>query len=374
MCKPTFRSFFLSFKTHLIMSLLLLWSSGCSNNDPSFSLTSVEQSLQQGVTVSYTSKVDVLWVIDNSGSMKASQEDLANNFNSFISNFTQKDLDFQMAVTSTDAYQSNSKYSFSPTSEYSLLKTGDGKVTDSGFSIINPSTNNLEDVFLTNIKLGTSGNADERAFSSIEETLKNTANQDLFRKDSFLAIIIVSDEDDYSRPYKANREFGKNLYGTDRHLSFLDEFTGSTADERKYSVSSIHILTGDNNCLQKQRDAQPGEQGQRYGARYENLVSQTQGKNISLCSDFSQSLDILSKEIIESTLVTSFVLERKPLVDTISVVVNGNIVAKSVDGSDGWEYVLTDDGKNLINFIGEDAAPPAGAKIDISFSPETFKD
>src|SRR5688500_10837964 len=50
------------------------------------------------------SKVDVLWVIDNSGSMAEEQENLARNFQSFIELFTRGAVDYRIAVTTTDVF------------------------------------------------------------------------------------------------------------------------------------------------------------------------------------------------------------------------------------------------------------------------------
>lgn len=55
------------------------------------------------------SKVDILWVVDNSGSMKNEQEALANNFEIFINDFIDRNLDFNMAVTTTGKIIGNSK-------------------------------------------------------------------------------------------------------------------------------------------------------------------------------------------------------------------------------------------------------------------------
>ena len=59
-------------------------------------------------------KVDILWVVDNSGSMEDSQENLARNFNSFINRFVDENtdqlVDFQMAIITTDLLQEDGKF------------------------------------------------------------------------------------------------------------------------------------------------------------------------------------------------------------------------------------------------------------------------
>ena len=47
-------------------------------------------------------KVDVLWVVDDSGSMGGEQDKLAADFAAFIADFVELGLDFQLAVVSTD--------------------------------------------------------------------------------------------------------------------------------------------------------------------------------------------------------------------------------------------------------------------------------
>src|SRR5690606_16535256 len=56
-------------------------------------------------------KVDILFVVDNSGSMSNDQNILAQSFGDFIKSFKARDVDYQIGVTSTDvtAY-GNGKY------------------------------------------------------------------------------------------------------------------------------------------------------------------------------------------------------------------------------------------------------------------------
>lgn len=51
-----------------------------------------------------SNKVDVLFVIDDSGSMKPIQDNLQANFAEFIQLFFEMDFDFRIAVVKTSAY------------------------------------------------------------------------------------------------------------------------------------------------------------------------------------------------------------------------------------------------------------------------------
>ena len=75
-----------------LLSLLTLLSA-CDKTDRSFSILAEQDSFKQSAT--YTPrKLDVLWIIDNSGSMRTSQSELTSNFSSFINRFKQKQYDF----------------------------------------------------------------------------------------------------------------------------------------------------------------------------------------------------------------------------------------------------------------------------------------
>ena len=167
----------------MMMSLGLM---GCGENTPTFSALADSKIFEQSGT-EVNVKIDVLWVIDNSGSMQTSQENLTNNFQSFINDFQVQGFDFQIGVTTTEAYREV----VSGVNGISDLRD------DSGIQIITPATANINDVFLQNALQGTSGSGDERAFSSFTAALGNTNNASFRRDDAFLAIIIVSDEDDF---------------------------------------------------------------------------------------------------------------------------------------------------------------------------------
>ena len=112
-------SLFKSLKLITAATIASLLFTGCGG-DPSFSLTSIDEKLDQDLQSAQISKIDILWVIDNSISMLKAQENLASNFESFITNFSDKSLDFQLAVASTDSYRNNRLYSkiYKPTNAH----------------------------------------------------------------------------------------------------------------------------------------------------------------------------------------------------------------------------------------------------------------
>lgn len=312
-------------------------------------------------------KVDILWVVDNSGSMASSQKNLTDHFQSFIEKFMQTNSDFHMAVTTTDAYLTpyDSLYA-----DYSKIRDG---VTNqdlnnhSGVFVMKKDTPNLNNVFLTNITQGIRGAGDERAFSSIEATLKDTRNAGFRRADAFLAVIIVSDEDDFSHNdlttglagyYFTENYSDPNMFSIQRYMDFLTNFTSAAGSGTNFSVNAITIF--DQACFDQLKG-----NGQKFSQRYGQLVTASSGKLISLCSDFSTSLQDLSRSILE--LSSEFSLARLPIESTIVVTVNGVVVPQGA--TNGWTYKSA---SNSIVFHGS-AIPQAGADVRINFDPAGVK-
>lgn len=329
----------------------------CEKHASSFSLLPDQTNyVQSGETVSR--KIDILWVIDNSGSMKSSQDNLAANFKSFITRLKSLNYDFHMAVTTTDTFMA--KWANKP----QLARVRDGSKTagHSGVFVMDQNTPDLEQVFITNITQGTAGYGDERAFSSFREALQSNLNADFRRQDAFLAVIIVSDEDDFSA------ETGSYLYQdydsplmhpiTD-YVTYLDSLTGNQGT-RNFNVSAIAAY--DQACLDKLNAEIPGR---ILGRRYAELVDATGGVKGSICDNFGDSLSVISDTIIE--LSSTFVLSRVPIEETIRVIVNGVSVPK--DESNGWSYNAAE---NSVTFHGS-AVPAQGSNIIIDFDPVTIK-
>lgn len=350
----------------LAATIASLAFTGCGS-DPSFSLTTISEKLDQDILTTQTSKIDVLWVVDNSISMEPAQKNLATNFKSFIKNFSEKDLDFQLAVASTDSYRNDERLSAIVKPRNARIRDGAWSTEKSGVYILKPTTPNLNKTFITNVNLGTVGFGDERAFSSIESVFKESFNNSFLRPDSFLAIVVVSDEDDYSYDgigqWKLIKGEKPELYPASRVVDYLDNRTGLINGQRRYNVSSIHIKDGDEKCLTALKTSD-----QEYGKRYEDLVKATNGSIISLCSDFSKSLEQLSEDIISASLHDTFKIKRQPEPDSIQVKVNGQLVGKSINGSEGWNYSNPSENEFLIIFTAG-AIPPSGAKVDIDFIP-----
>jgi len=172
-----------------IVGSMLLFAS-CDKGGSNFSITSSSAQYEQASTY-VPRKLDVLFVVDNSGSMSSSQASLASNFPSFINFFKAKGYDFKIAVTTTDAYYGDQFVNQSCSlcnQEQTRFRSG----TNPKIYEIDKDTPNLENVFAANVNVGTSGSGDERAFSSFKAALNSTLNAGFHRSDAYLAIVMVS--------------------------------------------------------------------------------------------------------------------------------------------------------------------------------------
>lgn len=160
--------------------------------------------------------VDVLFVIDNSGSMAEEQASLALGIDSFVTTLATANggelPSIQIGVVSTNlgAGPFNISNCTGTGDNGDLLSAPNGKCTapDGAFisDLINPDssrqrnyTGDLADVFGCIAEIGIDGCGFEQPLESMRRALDNNANNAGFlRADALLAVVIVSDEDDCS--------------------------------------------------------------------------------------------------------------------------------------------------------------------------------
>ena len=130
-----------------------------------------------------TQKVDILWVIDNSGSMQEEQEDLARNFDVFIQDFIQREIDFKMAITTTDPRDNHNGNMIGNPDD---LTSAAAKADEAKF---------LND-FSNYVQVGINGYGRERGLSTSASFM--TKYPTFVRDDALLVVVYLSDEEDQS--------------------------------------------------------------------------------------------------------------------------------------------------------------------------------
>jgi hypothetical protein len=225
-------------------------------------------------------QVDILWVIDNSGSMAEEQQELASNFPEFIRFFLDSGLDWHIGVISTDTDGADK-----------------GKLQGAGgYRYLDPDTPNPNELFQQMATLGTDGSSDERgrraAYSALTDPLVSGYNAGFYRENASLHVIVISDENDSSGANPSRNEF----------INFLN---GIKLDPDAVTFSSI--VGPANGCA----TADPGTE-------YLAVTDAVGGIVESICvSDWAPVLEQLGLQA--SGLEREFPLSEVPVEDTLIV-------------------------------------------------------
>jgi len=271
--------------------------------------------------------VDILFVVDNSGSMQQEQQNLATNFGQFIQFTTALDIDYHIGVITTDTDE-------------------DGALVAPFISNIGSSaTADPTGAFVQAVNVGTTGSATENgletAVLALTEPALSTTNAGFLREHALLSVIYVSDEDDHS-----NGDVGDWL---DRLLAVK----GYDANAVLASAIAGDVPAG---CNGNGNNADAGK-------RYFDVVNGLGGVFASICTpDWSTTMEQLGTGTFSA--LTRFELTRRPDTATINVEVDGQAVPES--DLNGWTF---DPATNAITFHGT-SVPEAGEQIEISYLAE----
>ena len=240
-------------------------------------------------------KAEIIWVIDNSGSMSTYQQSVIKNMDVFIGSFVKHSggADWRMALLSTT--KTEPPYvGFLP---YDYLESSDPADAVARF---NDAVR----------RLGTGGHHVEEAFYPIQSALKTY--RDYSRKTSKLFIIVVSDE------------LEQGGMGVDEFLNFLYAHK-APEDITTYGVFEM---------------TEKGCGFHDYiGTRYAEFIEKTGGLTFPICSDdYGTGLATFGKDMAYKVSVSKIELDAAPNSETIKVIYQG------VELSEGeyWSYNAVD--------------------------------
>lgn len=345
----------------LVAVFAFFFLGGCGGNgSTSYSLLPEADRFQQTQqNTDFNNKLDILFLINDQPSMSSFQQELVQSMSSFMSVFQTKGFDFKIAVATSSAYMADPTLNGYSAANEALADFNDFNGTvHSGQFVLTPSTLDLFNVFAINAKpnKNTAGQ-DGRSFSSFRQALMNTrpVNAGFLREDSFLAVIIVDNQDDFSGNGRCtgcnvNQRYNSpNLDPVTVYRDFLNTLTGTSGATARYNVSAM---------------TQTGVpcQGGANMTRIMELANMTNGVLGDICqADFGASMTQMSDKI--ATLSSQFFLNSQPVIDSIQVFVDN--VAVPNGAANGWTY---DPAANSIVFHGS-AIPPQGSYIDVKYDP-----
>lgn len=240
--------------------------------------------------------VDILFIIDTSGSMDDERRNLAQKFNGFLNMI--KDLDFQIAVTTTDVVGTQSYED----GRLTTFKNASGPyILDSSYDL-----SEAQQLFGTRVQNLPKGDGNEQGIYAtvrmIQRALdgKNPVNREFIRNNADLAVVVLSDEDENSN--------GANVkYTPTKFLEFVNTAFGK---KKNFTFHSIITKPGDTSCK--------NNGGASYGVNYAEVskltgYGQPGGAIIgSVCAvDYTSQLTAIGQSVKD--MQKSMSLECSPL-------------------------------------------------------------
>jgi hypothetical protein len=308
------------------VSLLISFGVLSSCSKANFDLPQQEMLLDAGVT--YNNKVDILLMVDNSSSMLQYQRRLESQVDRFVLSLNQKALDYRIAVVSSD-----------------LRPSGSGGRLIGSPSYLTSSTPDIQKLLRSRIVLGQTGSDIESGLGSLRQALSNASGSEFLRSDALLAMVILTNEDDYS------------LGSISEYRDFFDSLkTQVPGFTRGWILNFIGVISIDGNC-------RTTADFKEVGLRYMTLSQLSGGINASICdTDLSSAVSNLEKRIVQ--ILSEYKLEKIPDLTTLRVYINEVLVPQ--DPTNGWVYLAT---SNSIQFQGN-FLPKATDRIRIDYKPD----
>ena len=289
------------------------------------------------IRVTFQRAVDILFVVDDSGSMSTHQQNLAKNIGLFTQGMkTNQTLDYHIGVLT-----SNMDYTpWRPAPGYGWKGELNGltkfvtKLTPSG-----------DQELSKNLNPGTDGSGTEAFFTPVQAALKppliTGVNKGFYRPDAYLAIVFLTDSDDQSRV--AAGDFHKFLLGL------------KGGDPDKIISYGVYIPSTVSNC------SRSGEPSPR---KLEEFFKLTKGTTLGLCdADYGMKLAELGADLVRR-VGSLLYLSRPAVPETIKVTFGSQTIPNHPDL--GWIYDPT---RNALIF-GESIEllpEPAGTEIEVDF-------
>ncbi len=208
-------------------------------------------------------QMDIVFVVDDSGSMQEEQTNLATNFPMFatlLSGYRTPDgdpIDFRLAVTTTGKDLSYTVSGF----PFPFNESGDDGAFRNNCSSssrwLSPADPNMKDTLACRADVGTGGPSFEMPLLmskwALDKRLSDGTNAGFLRPDALLAIVMLTDEDDASTEQNnfvlAPGQEPPTDYHPADHVAFLDQLKGHRS---RWAAAAI---AGDGDCTSAFGDA-----------------------------------------------------------------------------------------------------------------------
>lgn len=265
-----------------------------SEKEITFKVTALYRNLVKSMRVIENQKVDILFVIDNSGSMEYEQKSMANRVRNFLD--VVHGLDWQIGVTTTDPRNS--------------VTWGDGQLLPmkglKSTYILHSAMNEEESrkILSNTLQRSETGSGLEQGILATYRMLERAqistgVNAKLIREGAHFAVVLISDEDESANEM---RNDPNNL------VKYIQD---TYKEQKNFSFHSIISRPGDQACL--------STQGAREGIRFETMAKLTGGMVGDVCaSDYAEQMKGVA-EGVRRTLKT-ITLSCEPVISAKKVI------------------------------------------------------
>ncbi len=292
-------------------------------------------------------KIDVIVVIDNSGSMSPIQQDVIENSKLFFNEFAKASyVDWKVGLLSTD-WQDAPYLGFDKSFDSSLVVQNDPNSLDSVVREFQDAVS----------QLGTNGDYNEATFLPVHYKLNeyngSSSSRPSFQRDNaHLVIISITDEPERSMEFTAGSwgtappNYNRNLYEATSFFNFLSSYVDSNKILRFYGgIQKTEFPS----CT---RDG--GWDNKKFAdTEFGKIIDISGGFYVPACSDrFGVDLARIAEDITSLVGRPSLLLRRRPKVETIRVYYKGTLLKPGREVAGGYWYY--DEASNTINFYGLD--------------------
>lgn len=308
---------------------ILLLAMGCKSD---YGISQLERS--DTFTQQPATELDILLVVDNSCSMQPYQDELARNFDNFLTFFTEGDVDYHIGVLTSSVLPVEVGYG--------CLQRDIDRIPAPGHlvndTVITPDTESASSAFSQVVNVGTCGSGFEMGLESALLGLQGGVGDGFLREDAFLSLIFVSDEEDYSAD------------PVNDYINAYRSIKGPRNTE-SFNASAI-VLTDPAECTRAQLNA-----GGTVGTRYIDVAEQGQGILGNICEDSFESV-VTELSLASSRLSDRFYLTEYPAVDTLVVNIDG-VDTSCLDGQWSYQEVEYEGDPDVPAIVFEREAMPA---------------
>jgi hypothetical protein len=261
-------------------------------------------------------QIDVLFVVDNSPSMKDEQKSMATKIESFMDRV--KGFDWQIGVVTTDP-------------AHHLYGDGQLQKYPNGSYILksNLDAQTAKNLFGQTVQREETGSSSEQGIRATNRAIQRSLgskpdpeHKQFFRDQSALAVVVLSDE---------NESGAEMINSGSELLKLVDKTWGA---QKVFQFHSIIVRPGDEKCRQA---ATVGDH--YFGTAYARLTKLTNGVLGSICEpDYGNQLRLIGQSVANSK--TTYDLDCKP--KDLNGDGNADVLVTMVGGKPVPNFVITD--------------------------------